>query len=295
LRPRQEIALVVLLETSDAQNIVLALRAVVRVSPCEESTNQFRSFVRGRRRAVADVGGPHLRSGFLGFLVFLPRPVVARRRLSKRRGCVGYGVPPKTLKRFAAVVGRLLNRVFRVETDLGGVRPHHEHAFVVTHQRRRRFRRFEFATCRRHVHIKTLGRECTFALIAVPFRITVRAGVALRAVAFQLPVRAGCMFALIAVPFQLPMRAGVAVHTPVFQLAVRARGALRALIFQLAVRAAVAHRPRAFQPAVRAALALHAVVFQFAVGARVAFPAVAFHLPMRTRGAHRAVSFQLVM
>ena len=72
-----------------------------------------------------------------------------------------------------------------------------------------------------------------------------RAGVALREIAFQLAVRAGS--ARRAVAFHLAVRARSALRAAVFPLAVRAGGALRAIAFQLAVRAGIALRAVAFQ------------------------------------------------
>ena len=92
------------------------------------------------------------------------------------------------------------------------------------------------------------------ALRAVAFQLAVRAGVARRAVAFQLAVRAGV--ARRAVDFQLAVGAGDALRTVRFQLAVGAGVAVRAAVFPLAVGAGVALCTLAFQLAVKAWVAL---------------------------------------
>jgi hypothetical protein len=92
------------------------------------------------------------------------------------------------------------------------------------------------------------------ALRAVAFQLAVRAGVALRAVAFQLAVRAGV--ARCAVDFQLAVGAGDALRTVRFQLAVGVGVAVRAAVFPLAVGAGVALCTLAFQLAVKAWVAL---------------------------------------
>ena len=114
---------------------------------------------------------------------------------------------------------------------------------------------------------------------AAVFPLAVGAGVALRAVVFHLAVRAGVT--LCAVAFQLDVRAGVAVRALAFQHAVREGCALRAVAFQLAVRAPVAHRAVAFQPAVGARVAVRALAFHLAVGARVALNTTSLFLPVR--------------
>ena len=125
---------------------------------------------------------------------------------------------------------------------------------------------------------------------AAAFQLAVKAGVAHRAAVFPLAVGAGV--ALRAVVFHLAVRAGVALHAAAFHLAVRAGVTLCAVAFQLDVRAGVAVRALAFQHAVREGCALRAVAFQLAVRAGVALRAPAFQLAVRAPVAHRAVAFQ---
>jgi len=131
------------------------------------------------------------------------------------------------------------------------------------------------------------------ALRAVVFQLTVGTRVAFRAEEFQLAVRTGV--ALRADVFQLPMGAGVAVHAPVFPLAVGTRVAFRAVAIPLAVRAGVALRAVAFLLAVGVGAAVREAAFQLPMGTRGALRTVAFQLTMRTRGAHRTVAFLLTM
>ena len=102
-----------------------------------------------------------------------------------------------------------------------------------------------------------------------------------------------CRFARRAVAFQLPVRAGVARRAAVFSLAVRAGVAVRALAFLLPVRARVAVRTLSFQLPVRTGVTVHALVFQLPVRTGVALRALVFHLAVRARAALLAHLFLL--
>ena len=82
-----------------------------------------------------------------------------------------------------------------------------------------------------------------------------RAGIAVCAEVFQLPMRAGV--ALRAAAFHPPMRAAAALCAVDFQLAMRAAAAVRAVVFHLPMRAGVAVRTAEFHSAVRAPFIPH--------------------------------------